>query len=294
MLYTLIGNGNANKKEVVSSLQSLYDAATEGGDEFWMILTEEEEPSDTLKSVYEWVDKSNIYYEAVVGENSEGAFPKADDVHKAKRPVSIALRLTPVRVQEGEGFAVLVLSDDMDSDEDVLFAISRAIDNHIPVYDLGGQMVELSLEDEEENAPVATTLETPSSEDFVIAHDPAKEDHEEMELTRDDLEGLTRDELKSLVTSRGLTPRDMRSKDAMIDVILEGNTETEPEPVQEDPEVVQDIPEVVPSDPEPVVIEEDKFELALEGKTYYLLEIDADGAAEMQPLTAKQAQILKV
>lgn len=276
MLYTLIGNGNPNKKEVLSTLNSLMEAAG-GVESFGLIFPEVNDPSQTLEAVTSWVQAERVYYESVLEAGSEGGlnrgfYESADEVYTAKRPLDRAIKLGPARKAPDEECAILIMSDDIDNDNDVLYAINKAIDLDIPVYDLGGQMVQIVLEEDVSEADVEPVLEHPAPEEFVLPHSSMDEDHE-LEFTRTDLEELTRDELKSLVQSKGVVPRDMRSKEALIDALMKTvSTEEEKEPSAEEPVVEK---------------EED-----VQGPSYFLLIINPDGEAEMRPLTAEQAALV--
>ena len=66
MLYTLIGNGNANRKEVVETLKSLKSAVelSDLGDDFWLMFTQQSEDlSDTHSDVVQWSVKNNVPFE---------------------------------------------------------------------------------------------------------------------------------------------------------------------------------------------------------------------------------------
>jgi hypothetical protein len=266
MLYTLIGNGNCNKKEVISSLSTLMEAAG-GINSFGLILPEVDSASETLEAVFKWITSEAVYYESVISNDEggmhRGFYEKADEVYTAKRPLDRAIKLAPVRKAVDEECAVLVLSDDIDNDEAVLYGISKAIDMDLPVYDIGGQMVQIMLEEEQEEEP--QPLEQPSPEEFSLPHKEEDED-EDVDFSREDLESLTRNELKFLVESRGAIPRDMRSKESMIDALMDtlgSEKKIEQKDAQTDPDCA-----------------------------FYLLKIDADGSTEMRPLTAEQAALV--
>lgn len=276
MLYTLIGNGNANKKEVISTLNSLRDAA----EDFWMALVDpSEELSEANKAVTEWVNKRKIPFE-YVSSNEGDSFPDwvsdAEYVHLVKNPTAFTVKLTRVRPQEGEDRAVLVLSDDLDNDEVLLSAIEKFIDVGIPVYDLGGQMVEITLEEVPEDEVISQPLETPTAEDFQIKGDTPSDD--DIEFTREDLMELNVTELKAMVQSLGVVPRDMRSKDSMIDALM-GDASVTLEEVASATLVQEPVQEYDTKSSTPV------------GR-FYLVKINADGKAEMRLLTAKQAALV--
>jgi hypothetical protein len=280
MLYTLIGNGNANKKEVLSSLSSLSDAVEEDED-FWMIFVDgDQDMSDTYKDIVQWSIKNSVPFEYVTSDSGDLAIPewtdKADYCHFVKSPTAFTVKLTRVRPQPDEERAVLILSDDLDSDEEVLSAIEKFIDLGIPVYDLGNQMVEITFEEVPEEETIAEPLETPTAEDFYINIESSNED--EIDFTREDLMELNLTELKTMVQSRGLVPRDMRSKDSMIDVLM-GTVPVTPEEVAESVLVQEPVQEYDTKSSTPV------------GR-FYLVKIDADGKAEMRLLTAKQAALV--
>lgn len=261
MLYTLIGNGNANRKEVVETLKSLRDAVEllDRGDSLWMMFTQQtEDLSDAHSDVIKWALKDNVPFEYVYSDAD--SFPEwaetADEVHSVKNVLPSAMKLTLARPHEDENKVVLVLSDDIDSDDNLLAAVEFCISKDIPVYDLGNQMIRLTFEEVEETD----------------ARVEEGEQEDDMEFTQEMLMELNIVELRSLVNARRIIPRDMRSKDSLIEALL-GNSE-EPIAIEQEPATV---PSVQNTDIE---------------KVFYLTVIDADGSAEMLPLTAKQAQLV--
>lgn len=251
MLYTLIGNGDANAKEVVSSLHSLHTAAEEQRDEFWMLFVEEAQPSATVAKVVAWAHQEGVYYE-IVRSTDEALdttiYTKAEEEHTSRRPLARAITLTPARVEINEGCAVLILSDDIDNDEGALFAITQANDLEIPVYDLGGQMTPL-LTEEPEATPEAVSVDVepepevaPESEgepDVVVAAAQL------YPLTRDELADLTAAELRAVVRDHEIEDEvsDMRSKEAMTTALLKhwGLVEPEREATKPEEDVEGDV-----------------------------------------------------
>lgn len=253
MLYALVGNGDPNKREVLESLKSLKDAVEEKGGEFWMLLCEESDPSPALREILSWLNEST-YYEMVRMPSDEAVHPlyKPEHVHLARRPVDRMVTIVPQRVQADEQYALLVMSDDIDTDDECLYAINKSIDLGIPVLDLGGQMVPLVLEDADHQDEVVAEATTASTDEF----------------TREDLESLTLAELKAHVKSAGVTPTDLRSKESIIDALL-----------GEDSPVPSDMPEPEGS------AEPDR-------QWYFLTIVRADGSAEMRPLSPSQAALV--
>lgn len=268
MLYTLIGNGTPNKRETLASLDSLAEAAIAKDGDFWMLLVDEES-SDTKQAIVNWLDNKSYYYEIVATAEDEaqllGEYAHVGTLHHARRPVQRALSITPARAAVDEPYAVLVMSDNLDEDESCLLAVSHCVDNGIPVFDLAGQMTPLTVE-EEEPPPAPTPV-----------------DQDPLEVTKEDLAALTRDELKSLVTARGLVNQvsDMRSKDAMIAVLL-GVPEAPSEPEQGEVQEIAPEPSESLLEPSEEPVEVFYFLLAVRGPEDY----------DMAPVNAKQAQRL--
>lgn len=280
MLYTLIGNGNANTKEVISSLNSLLEAVMQSktDEDFGLILAEEGTPSETLEHIIKWIQKNEIYYEAVLLSDpgmSRGFYENASETYTSPKPLFKAVHVTPARKAKNEECAVLILSDDLEEDESLLIAVEQAIETGMPVYDLGNQMVEITFEEVPEDETISTPLETPTAEDFYIDVQTPEED---IEFTREDLAELNMVELKAMVQSRGVIPRDMRSKDSMIDALM-GTVSVTPEEVASAVLVQEPVQEYDTKSSTPV------------GR-FYLVKIDADGKAEMRLLTAKQAALV--
>jgi hypothetical protein len=273
MLYTLIGNGNPNRKEVVESLRSLHSAVPDD-EEMWMVFVHQEKLSDAHSDAVQWALKAGIPFEYVLPadiKEFDEWVEAADHVHWSKSPVSFAMKLTNSRPEEGEGRAVLVMSDDIDEDVDLLNAVTFCLDNDIPAYDLGGQMAQLSFEevmvevDEGREAPVVPEA-VPS------------------EWSRDDLQELTLVELKSIVNDHGLVPRDMRSKDSLIDSILGESVEVEPteEPFEE--VTIEEVVEAVKAHKSSPLVSSDRL--------YFITVIDTDGTTKMFPIEAIDALML--
>lgn len=276
MLYTLIGNGNVNRKEALTSLKSLKEATEGKNDEFWMILVDPlEEFSETYKSIVKWILQENVPFEYVTSksyiESEDEDLPSwahnAEHRHFVSKPTLLSVKVTNARPSEGEDRAILVLSDDVEHDEGLLKTVEKASDLDIPVYQLGGQMVQLVIEDNEE-PPV---LETPK--EFHIATEepvtPTPTTHD-VEFTKEDLEGLTRDELKSMVSARGLVPKDMRSKDALMEALLES----------------------ISSAPKVVETEQPQERRSAEVFSYFLLRISSSGESEVISMPAEAADLI--
>jgi hypothetical protein len=277
MMYLIAGNGNANKKEVLLTLESLHEEDTA------FLFVEEETPSLTMLAICEWVTKNGIWHEAVVTSENDSFYNSADEVYTAKRPLDRALKVAPARCQPGEKWALLILSDNIDEDEQVLYAISRTIEAGAPVYDLGGQMTQITLEEEEEAFPL---LEMPTADDFVLPQAAPEEKAEEVKLDYNDLKDLTVAELKSVASSRSVYPRDLRSKDSIIAAILEIPEEVAPALAllaeEEEAPKLQEVAEKAKV--------EKRIDNALD--LFYLVTVRADGSAEMRQITANQAASL--
>ena len=250
MLYSLIGNGVANKKEVVATLGSLLDTYK---DEFWMTLMYEENPSETMNVVIDWVNRNNVYYE-LIADSSDLDNYQPQHVYPANgNALNKLINVIMKRPEKDEGRALLFLGNEINIDisPDEAEVFKWAKENGIDVFSLGSQLMPITIESEvQEPVPVVEAKE------------------QEVEFTREDLESLTRDELKSMVASRGLVPRDMRSNTALIDCLLNASGEAPEVKVSETPMMYN------------------------ETKTYYLTVVSADGTAEMRLLSPEQVRLL--
>jgi hypothetical protein len=224
--YTIIGNGNPNTKEVVKTLASLAN------DDTRFVLVGYEDPSPATKAILSWMG-DRFDYDLVV----PAAFDLLDEykdcarIITAKRPVARALAHSASETDSPtEEWCLLVMSHDIDHDEDALFAINACIDNGVEVFDLGGQMAPLTIEQdaptvvEQIDPPQPVVEEADVLEALKLASQVSPDQLDG--FTREELEELTRDELKSIVGARGLVPKDMRSKESLIEAILGVSTDT--------------------------------------------------------------------
>lgn len=221
MLYVLVGNGSPNKKEVVKSIESLEV------DELVLIGYDVVNPATLaiLNRLNENGTKYTVVFPKDFIDPEESAYGECDAYLEAKRPVARALSYAANSVLDGEPWRLLVMSDDLDNDEDALFAVSACLDNGIEVFDLASQMLPIAYEVSDEPEP--ETEEPEVAEALKLVEKVAEASPALDDLTRSDLENLTRDELKSIVVSKGLSPKDMRSKESLIKAILEGSSEEE-------------------------------------------------------------------
>jgi hypothetical protein len=249
MLYTLAGNGDANRKEVLATLESLL-SATQPDDEFWMALVVEENPSKTTLEIIKFLNSWNVYFEVIADKviDVPEAYSSAQEVHRGNDRFRLAMNFAERRVQPPEGSAILIMDDDLEENDYLMNLVSGACDIGIPVYELGGQMVQIILEDS------ITDLVEPTLKEIT----PDKAPSEDIMFSRPDLEELTLNELKVLVNSMDLVPRDMRSKDSLIDAILAGTSSVETT-VEEPPAQV-------------------------DNRKYYLMVLDEDGSVTVSPI----------
>lgn len=280
MLYALIGNGNPNRKEVIASLESLRDGVYQRSEEeeFWLLLIDfnRQDLSETCSDVVSWAMKKNVPFEVynnlsreVVPEWQEGA----DAVYKANDPRSPALTMVQsIRDNSPEDVAVLVISDDVYEDEDAMDLVMECNGMGIPVFDLGGQMTQLEVEVVSEDEP---EVEEPVSNEEV----------ESVEMSKEDLESLTLTELKAIVNDNGIIPRDMRSKESLIQAILreEDPEIPTPAPVKHEEEVpaVRWLDEEAPAEPEVKPVTK-----------YWLSFIGIDGELKSVPVNSDDADWL--
>lgn len=299
MLYALVGNGNPNRKEVVASLDSLRDGVYQRSEEeeFWLLMVgfNQENLSDACSDVVSWAIKKNVPFE-VYNYLSETDNPEwqesADASYKADNPITPSLNMVKaIRENSPEDAAVLVISDDVYEDESAMDLVMECNVLGIPVFDLGGQMTQLEVEVVEEEG---------SSDD---AQD-TREETEPIEMSREDLEHLTLTELKAIVNDSGVVPRDMRSKDSLIEALLrEEEGEGEPASLKESLSSIKEqynktvAPDPVNHDEEVPAVrwldEETADEPEVKPVTkYWLSFIGADGELKSVPVNADDAEWL--
>lgn len=277
MLYTLIGNGNPNRKEVIASLENLREGVYHRSEEeeFWLVLVDfnREDLSDACSDIVQWAVKKGVpfeLYDGVGKDYSPEWATHADSSYTAANTMLESFKLTSdVRAAGQEDAAVLVISDDVYEDQLAMDVACLCAEMGIPVYDLGGQMTQLEVEEEEKQDGDHREPEPEQTSDPV-------------ELSREDLESLTLTELKAIVNDSGVVPRDMRSKDSLIDAILREDSPVviEPEPIDE--EAVEAFKESFES-----------FELPDTPKQkYWLSFIGSDGELKSVPVNSEDADWL--
>lgn len=233
MLYAIVGDSVVNSKEVLASLNSLYDAAEASGadDPMWLLFHANPDASETMQDVVKWAVKKRLYFEVVLEEDAAlpDLFTEAEETWHAKRVYDKLYRVMIGRINEGEGHALLLLDNELEDHENTTYYLAdKCIENGIPVYDLANQMMRLVF-DEPEFAPTdeddipARNTEPAAPEAAPVAADEAPEpsgDDDEPWATEESLKELSRDELKALCAARDVVPLDQRSKKSMIDALL--------------------------------------------------------------------------
>lgn len=223
MIYVIAGNGNPNKREVTKTLASLIEDK-----DVAFVLTAYEDPSPATQAILSFLNNTGLYYLVTVPkgtalEDLQGTpYALASETIPAKRPIARALSLAAHDTDSADEWKLLVMSDDIDGDEEILYAISACVENGVDVFALGGQMTPLTFEEEDvpteaTPAPEPDPVSAPVQEALKLAETVST--HLD-DLTREELEDLTRDELKSLAATKGVTPKDSRSKESIIDAIL--------------------------------------------------------------------------
>lgn len=263
MLYTLVGNGDANRKEVLATIESLITSAVKADEEFWMVLAAEASPSKTSIELVKHLVSKGIYFEVIAPKNAEmdSIYEAAQEIFQSENVYRTAVNIAERRAAPDEQSSILVMDDDLEENDYLMEAISIASDRGIPVYELGGQMVQIILEDTPTQPDVDEVVEELVEEaDWlaVAAEDDVKAFSDVVYFSRPDLEELTLNELKVLVNSMGLVPRDLRSKDSLIDALMKESADA---PVEEP------------------VVETPKAD----GRKYYLLTVEEDGSVSISP-----------
>lgn len=286
MLYALIGNGNPNRKEVIASLSNLREGVYQRSEEeeFWLLLVDynKSDLSDACSDIVQWSVKKGVPFEAfnsLDGEDYLEWQESADSIYKSTHPTEDALKMVKsIRDAGQEDAAVLLVFDDVYEDETAMDVAWQCSLLDIPVFDLGGQMTQLEIEVVSEDDE-----ESPTEE---LNNLPVEEDSELIELSRTELEALTLTELKAIVNDSGIVPRDMRSKESLIQAILR-----EEEPASIEKMTIESIKEMVENTE--VEVEADKAEVSDKATTkYWLSFIGVDGELKSVPVNSEDADWL--
>jgi hypothetical protein len=259
MLYTLVGNGDANKKEVLATIESLA-SSVHGYDDFWMVLCAESQPSKTVTAIVQYLTDMGVYFE-IIAESSDmipAIYDAAQQIHVTNDLLKKIVVVSKKRVQPDEKSAILVMDDNLDENKFLMDVIFTATDADIPVYELGGQMVQIVLEGSDDPV-IEEDLTVEEAEPIVIEETIIEEQYEQefLKFHRPDLEELTLNELKVLANSLNLVPRDIRSKESIIEAILS----------EEAPIAIEYV--------EPPVVDDNK---------YYLMILKPDGSITVNPV----------
>jgi hypothetical protein len=219
--YAIVGMYDAPKKAIEATLDSLWDAAEADNKSFGLILPFVEDLPPIYEWIEEWCESTRCPFTAVT--DSEETFQKLDRRNAAEE-IFVVKRVWPKikRIVTGhpEASGVLVLSESTTFDEDAAYVASHAFDEGVFVA-LAHDLTPVTFREKGAESPP----EAPEAEE-----EPSKPEPEEQAVeapsaaphtyTEDDLSGLSRAELKALVSTLGVVPTDLRSKQSMIDAIL--------------------------------------------------------------------------
>lgn len=148
MLYAIAGHGAANPSEVTKTLEALWDDHDSKEQDFWLVMINESvPPTATLEAIWQWANRTNVYYEVLTNKDLavHPLLAKAEIKHELD--VAPITGLVPFLKQVDDAALLALAGTDIDSDTASL--VQTALLAEIPVYDLSGQMIQIEFEPEE-------------------------------------------------------------------------------------------------------------------------------------------------
>lgn len=239
MLYVLSGKGTVPPKEITAVMgQLLANAERHARDheldevDFWLAIDPDLINGDDpcWRALDKWATGEEVYIAA------------ADDLRS----------VIGTAIGSGESVTVLALLCDPDfgpDDRDVAELIEWCPTN-VRAFDLSGQMYEIEL------LPASSEFEE-ALEELVQGGQVYVDESDGVwpVYSRDDLEKKGRDDLKDIARKQGVVPRDWRSKESIIDSLLDAQSKrlgsdtpinVEEAPVPAEPELGAPEPEANP------------------------------------------------
>lgn len=259
-LHAVFGDGEMTRKELVATLDDLWQKNEKTGDgNFWFLLQGKSDPTATDKGLCAWLDSNDLFYAVITDdEDSMDRCYNPAQTFKAKKLTQKVISLLESEPEEGEDIDVLALfvSDDPDSEEDrwlndLLGEINES--GYGPIRALNDGLVELDFEPEAEEAEAeeAEAEEEPEEKPSKApskkaakkkAEEPAAEPYGGVDVTsRKELEGLNIGQIKEIAAEMGIElPPRTRSSTYISAILGEDDDDTpaaevsEPEPVNDE------------------------------------------------------------
>ena len=244
-LYVVLGDGEMTRKELVESLNDLWERS--GDDPFWFIVQGKPEPTETDRNIVKWMDANEIYYEVLTGDADSMAdiYENRQETHQAKRLSQKVVNLMNTKPEEEETADMLALfvSEDPDAEADrpLNNVIQAVVEAGYKTYALNDGLIEVDLSEgegtteevEESSSPPPPPAKKTAAKKTAAKKAAAKpveveEESVETELSREALEELDLDSLKKIAAEMGLTLAPRSRMATYIDAILGESKEEAP------------------------------------------------------------------
>jgi len=250
-MHAVLGDGEMTRKELTETLADIWKADEKAGNTFWFLLQGKAEPTDTDKTLVQWLEKNDIYYEIITDDaaNVDPVYSQPQETHEAKRLGQKVVNLFNSKPEEDEPAELLALfaSSDPDAAEDRwLNTICQSVfDAKFPIRALNDGLVEVDLsegageaEKEPEEAPGEVAKPTKAvskkaaSGKLDLPDTPVSHEAEVAKApTRAALEAMDLDGLKEVAARMGITVPARSRMNTYIELIL--GEAKDPTPVAE-------------------------------------------------------------
>lgn len=249
-MYAIVGNGTVGLKEAIKSIDSLWEAAEQRGEDFWIAAISGSYENPVVEGLLDWANKQGLY--------TYGIYARGDDLREPepKRFSEVAVVDDPwetieefVSGSKNDGLLAIIPEDSTELLFEDTQLINRLISGGTRVFDLAAQMSEVTLEADEPSEPREPSEVEESAPEGL--HETPLVPPASFALTYEDYDALSLAELKGQVTNLGLEIEgDKRAKDPYIKALmshLAGDAQpgsTDPEPVND-----EDVPQVAAEAP---------------------------------------------
>lgn len=203
-MYVVFGDGEMAAADLKATLDDLENQAVQESATFWMLVRATSEPTATDRALMAWLTSHECYYETVGPEanSADKIYAGSQDKHPVKGVASKIVQLMREKPEDGETAHLLALyaSDDPEAVEDAeLNAVVEAVlSAGFEVLAFNDGLAQISLVEGAEVEEEAVLQQLPGLED----DDPSLDD---AWVTRENLEGLTSDEVKVIAARFGIT-----------------------------------------------------------------------------------------
>lgn len=222
-MYVVFGDGEMAAADLKATLDDLENQAVQESATFWMLVRATSEPTATDRALMAWLTSHECYFETIGPEanSAHEIYKGTQEKHPVKGVASKIVSLMREKPEDGETAHLLALyaSDDPEAAEDAeLNAVVEAVlSAGFEVLAFNDGLAQISLvegEGAEEAEEEAVQQQLPGLED----DDPSLDD---AWVTRENLEGLTPDEVKVIAARFGITLPPRTRVATYINAILE-------------------------------------------------------------------------